>query len=178
MIGPVMRKFCSLKLFPKAYRPSVRSLHNNVSEIPQEKATDKTMSFAMSGCGWLTPFYFGVISKMREEGYLTKNSLVAGTSGGSLGALVAVCDVEPLTALKIISDMARDRSFKKNIDLGLKEVLPSLLNEHSLQKCNANLNVCVTKLWPNPKGSPHIINKYQNHEEIVDVVAASCFIPL
>lgn len=55
-----------------------------------KSAQDKTMSFAMSGCGWLTPFYFGVVEKMREAGYITDESLMAGTSGGSLGALIAV----------------------------------------------------------------------------------------
>jgi hypothetical protein len=45
--------------------------------------TDKGLSFAMSGCGWLTPFYFGLIEKMREAGYISDSSIIAGTSGGN-----------------------------------------------------------------------------------------------
>jgi predicted acylesterase/phospholipase RssA len=47
---------------------------------------DNTKSFALSGCGWLIPFHLGVLDTMKEAGYLTDKSIIAGTSGGSLAA--------------------------------------------------------------------------------------------
>ena len=149
---------------------SIRNHHQNV--------TDKTTSFAFSGCGWLTPFYLGVIDKMQQAGYLTEKSLVAGTSGGSLGALVAVSGIRPQAGLDLIIEMSIDKKFKTNIDLGLKTFMPQLLPDNIVERSNGRLHVCVTKLWPNPTGSPHIISNFKSKEMLVETVAASCFIPL
>ena len=143
-----------------------------------ESLTDKSTSFAFSGCGWLTPFYFGVVHKMQQSGYLTEKSLVAGTSGGSLAALVAVSGVHPRVGLDLMIEMSLDKSFKNNIDLGLKRFLPAVLPDDIAERSNGRLHVCVTKLWPNPTGSPHIISQFQTKQNVVDAVAASCFIPL
>ena len=151
-----------------------------IFDLPRshEQHKDKTSSFALSGCGWLTPFYFGVIEKMIDAGYITNKSLVAGTSGGSLGALVAVSGISPRVGLEFVIAMSLDKHFKSNIDVGLKTVLPQILPDDIVERCNGRLHVCVTKLWPNPVGSPHIISEFQSKEDLIDTIAASCFIPL
>ena len=138
---------------------------------------DKTASFALAGCGWLTPFYFGVIERMQEAGYLTDKSLVAGTSGGSLGALVAVSGISPRAGLQLLIDMSLDKTFKDNIDVGIKTSLPSILPENIVERSNGRLYVCVTKLWPDPMAKPHVVSQFASKDHIVDTVAASCFIP-
>ena len=138
---------------------------------------DKTASFALAGCGWLTPFYFGVIERMQEAGYLTDKSLVAGTSGGSLGALVAVSGISPRAGLQLLIDMSLDKTFKDNIDVGIKTSLPSILPDNIVERSNGRLYVCVTKLWPDPTTKPHVISQFASKDHIVDTVAASCFIP-
>ena len=150
------------------------------SDIPRkhEQQKDKTTSFALSGCGWLTPFYFGVIEKMIDAGYITDKSLIAGTSGGSLGALVAVSGISPRVGLEFVIAMSLDKNFKGNIDVGLKTLLPQILPDNIVERCNGRLHVCVTKLWPNPVGSPHIISEFQSQKDLIDTIAASCFIPL
>ena len=148
-----------------------------VSYREPQPLVDKTTSFAFSGCGWLTPFYFGVVHKMQQSGYLTKKSLVAGTSGGSLGALVAVSGLEPRVGLDLMIEMSLDKSFKNNIDLGLRKFLPDVLPDDIAHRSNRRLHVCVTKVWPNPTGSPHIISQFDEKKNVVDAVAASCFIP-
>ena len=165
---------------------AIRSLSGNIKTAtsssatanPKELPLDKTTSFALSGCGWLTPFYFGVIEKMKEAGYLTEKSLVAGTSGGSLGALVAVSGIDPKIGLQLMIDMSLDKEFKNNIDLGLKKFLPLVMPDDIIDRSNGRLHVCVTKLWPNPTGTALVISKFQSKEALVDTVAASCFIPL
>lgn len=138
---------------------------------------DKSKSFAMSGCGWLTPFYFGMIEKMKEAGYMTERSIIAGTSGGSLGALVAVSGIEPRIGLKLMTEISIDKTFRNNIDLGLKTFLLSILPDDIVKRSNGKLHVCVSKMWPNPTGSPDIISNFKSKVDVVDTVAASCFIP-
>ena len=147
---------------------------------------DKTASFAMSGCGWLTVFYYGVIDKMRAEGYLTDHSMLAGTSGGALGALIGVSGLSGKEGLQLAIEMSLDRSFRRNIDLGLKKLLPTILPDDIAARCESRLHVCVTKVWqPGPRlrdpadwAAPLIISKFKNKTELVDTVAASCYIPL
>ena len=139
---------------------------------------DKSRSFALAGCGWLTPFYFGMIEKMKEAGYMTESSIIAGTSGGSLGALVAVSGMQPRVGLKLMTEMSLDKTFRNNIDLGLKTFLISVLPDDIVKRSNGKLHVCVSKMWPNPTGSPDIISNFKSKKDVVDTVAASCFIPL
>jgi hypothetical protein len=152
-----------------------KELESMNDSIEIKLTSDRGLSFAMSGCGWLTPFYFGLIEKMREAGYITDSSIMAGTSGGSLGALVAVAGIHPREGLQLIKDMSLDKTFRDNIDMGLKSVLPSMLPADITERANGKLHVCVTKLWPSPSGS--IISKFDNVDDIIDIVAASCFIP-
>jgi hypothetical protein len=139
---------------------------------------DKSKSFALAGCGWLTPFYFGMIEKMIEAGYMTESSVIAGTSGGSLGALVAVSGMQPRVGLKLMTEMSLDKTFRNNIDVGLKTFLLSVLPDDIVKRSNGKLHVCVSKMWPNPTGSPDIISNFTSKKDVVDTVAASCFIPL
>lgn len=175
----VITRIVEISVGHKPYSSSTIGEQSENANFPKETQplVDKTSSFAMSGCGWLTPFYFGVVQKMQEAGYITEKSLVAGTSGGSLGALVAVSGISPRLGLKLMTDMSLDKSFKNNIDLGLKTLLPPVLPDDIVKRSNGRLHVCVTKLWPNPTGSPHIISTFSSKEDLVDTVAASCFIP-
>ena len=139
---------------------------------------DRTRSFAMSGCGWLWPYYLGVIKVMKTHRYLTQKSVCAGTSGGSLGALVACADIEPEEALEFIIKLSKSKRFFKDIDAGMKEQLLPLLPPDVLDKCNNRLHVVVTRLWPNPSFTePLIASNFTSKEDLVDHIAASCFIP-
>ena len=139
--------------------------------------SSSSLSFAMSGCGWLWPFYLGVIKKMKSLSHLTNDSLCAGTSGGSLGAMVACLNIEPELALDLIIHMSKQESFKSDIDKGLKESLKSILPDNAVEQCNGKLHVVTTKLWPNPTLKPTIISSFKSNDELIDTVAASCFIP-
>jgi hypothetical protein len=134
-------------------------------------------SFAFSGCGWLSPFYLGVIEVMKRELWLTNKSLIAGTSGGSLGAVLALSDIDTKEALEAIIKFSRDKSFHNNIDVGLKKTLDDMLPSDIVEKCNGRLHVVTTKVWPSFERKPVIINTFKNREHLLDTVAASCFIP-
>ena len=141
---------------------------------------DKTISIAMSGCGWLAPFYLGVIKSLKSKNYLTKNSIYGGTSGGSLGALIGCADIDTDLAAKIFIAMSEDKKFHKNIDHGIKMHLRTIIPEDVLSKVNDRLFIVTTKVWPdiNNIKKPIITSHFKDIDHLIDVVSASCFIPI
>ena len=137
----------------------------------------ETKSFAMSGSGWLWPFYLGVLKTMRAHGCLNEQSHAAGTSGGSLGAMCAMCDIDPEIALDHVISLSKKDGFLFNIDGGLKDSVRAMLPSDALDRCNGRLHVVTTKLWPNPSSSPTITSQFKEEEDLIDHIAASCFIP-
>lgn len=143
-------------------------------------ATDRTVSIAMSGCGWLSCFYLGVIEELKAHKYLTRSSLMAGTSGGSLSALIACADVDPKVALEFMIELSMDKTFTRNIDKGLRANLPKLLPGDTLDRVNGRLHVFTTSIYPNPQRmlEPSVISRFRDMNHLIDCVSASSFIPL
>jgi hypothetical protein len=146
------------------------------SQPDASKHNKQAISFALSGCGWLTPFYFGVMEHLRKDGFLTDRSICAGTSGGSLGALLAVAGIDSKEALAMAISQAQSETFASNINGGLKDNLKLLLPSDVLERCNGRLIVVISRVWPNP--APLLISKFDSIDYLLDVVCASCFIPL
>jgi predicted acylesterase/phospholipase RssA len=172
---------------------------SNVSALLFSSRTDYIhkipTSFAMSGCGWLIPFHLGVLQAFKDAGYLNEHTIYAGTSGGAIGALVGCCDIPTQAALNALIALSKDELFKTDIDKGLKQVLRDLAVNHTngtqakdgnishrsreiMAKCNHRLHITVTKLWPNPTFLPHVVSQFNSADHLLDVIAASCFIPL
>lgn len=173
-----MSNYFSTQFNNHSENQSEGSIHDSESKKNRSIIPNRSTSFAMSGCGWLWPFYLGVIKTMKKKGYLTDSSICAGTSGGALGALVATSGIEPELALDIIIQLSKASNFKKDIDKGLKQHLIGVLPKDTLEKCNNRLFVTATRFWPNPTTSPTMISQFDSHEQLIDAVAASCFIPL
>ena len=114
----------------------------------------------------------------KSAGYVTDKSFFAGTSGGSLGSLLACTDIDPELALDFVVRLSKDNDFKRDIDLGLKKNVKSLLPADAHRRCEDRLFVTTTRLWPNPSIQPTIISKFRSVDALVDAVAASCFIPM
>lgn len=135
-------------------------------------------SFALSGCGWLMPFHLGVMHSMHLNGYFSSSSIISGTSGGSIVATIACSELPPLDCLEYIIEASLDKTFKGNIHSGMKKSLAKFLPHDIVQKCDQRLHICVTKLWPSPNRNATIINRFESKEDLLDAIAASCFIPL
>jgi hypothetical protein len=133
-------------------------------------------SFSFSGCGWLTPFHLGVIDVMKKEAYISNKSVFGGTSGGSIGALVACLDIDPKDACNLLINLSKKRNFKKNIDTELKHVLQQILPPNALEICNHRLHITITEATLTLPGK--VVNKYDNIDQLIDIVCASCFIPV
>ena len=135
-------------------------------------------SFALSGSGWLMPFYLGVIDGLRKEGIMNETSHYAGSSGGSICALHACSDYSCEEALGEIIEMSTNKIVWKNMDSALRKSLIKRVTPEALEKCQGRLHVTTTKVWPNPEAKATIFSKYDSAEHMVDCIAASCFIPL
>ena len=154
-----------------------KGISRNLHSITTPPTTTITKSFAFSGCGWLNVFYLGVIEAMKREGWMNHNSLLAGTSGGSLGAVLAISDIDTKVSLEAIIEMSKNKKFKSNIDKGLKETLGEILPLDIHTKCNDRLFIVTTKVWPQLERKPFIISQFKDREHLLDTVSASCFIP-
>lgn len=135
-------------------------------------------SVAFGGCGWLTPFHMGVVKKFKEERIITNQTILSGTSSGALASLVAISDIPCDDAFKQVLKMSTDKEFRKNINGGIKKILRNILPDDILTRCNGRLYVCVTKVWPDPKRSPQVLHRFDSIDHLIDVIAASCFIPV
>lgn len=92
--------------------------------------------------------------------------------------IVACSGMDTRVALEFLIQMSQSKAFKRNIHNGIKESLRTFLPQDILARCNGRLHVCVTKVWPNPQGKVTIINHFDSLDQLLDVIAASCFIPL
>ena len=142
----------------------------------------KLHSFALSGCGWLTPFHLGVAKELQASGFVSADTTVAGTSGGALGAMAMVSGIKVEDTLEALIDFGNRPHLHKNIEANMRMVMLDLLSstdkgEAALKHCNGRLIVCVTRLWPETSIKPIQIQHYPSLPFLVDVVGASCFIP-
>jgi hypothetical protein len=147
-------------------------------------------SYSFSGCGWLSPYYFGVLETLRQNDCLTEKTMYAGTSGGALAALVGFTGIDTRVALETMVDLSLDDNVHRNVDSVLRrEVMKLLMTKYPtenekqmfLEKVNdktERLNLCVTRVWPEPSIKPMIVSQFSSVDDLVDVTAASCFIPI
>jgi len=135
-------------------------------------------SFAFSGCGWLTPFHFGVIKSMKTNGYISDSSVFGVTSGGSLAGLIACLDIDPEEALNLTIQMSLAADLMKDIDNELKNNMRRIIPNNALERCNGRLFVTITQSWPKPVLKPQVVCQYDSIDHLLDVICASCFIPI
>jgi len=121
------------------------------------------------------------VQQLKADGYMTSKSIVAGTSGGALGALVACSGLRCEDALEAMIEQSTSSQTKQNIDLGLRQGLLQLFSHGDekaiLDSCNGKLHVVVCKVYP-LHTSPLIVSHFEDVPNLLDVVCASCFIPL
>jgi predicted acylesterase/phospholipase RssA len=108
----------------------------------------KTNSFAMSGSGWLMPFFIGAVDALKQRGIMNSSSIYAGTSGGSICALMACADFSAEMSIEMIIRMSKDPKVWTNLDGALRNSLNDLLTESMTDQCQNRLFVTTTKVLP------------------------------
>lgn len=160
----------------RCYQVSSMSNRRLLASIP---SCPPNMSFAFSGCGWITPFHLGVIKSLRDAGYLTNKSVVAGSSGGSIAATIAATDACTSKAMELILKLSKDKEFNRNKDLGIRRVILEFLpSSESFKGCNNILHITVTQVSPAFVRHPIVVSDYHSNEDLAAAVSSSCYIPL
>ena len=137
------------------------------------------MSIAFSGCGWLTPFHLGVLEGLRQNNLLDNFEYFAGTSGGSLAALIACTTRDFNGNMQITKRLSRDMKFFTNIDSGLRSQIGEQIGSDDVAvACSDKLQVVISRVWPLAQRKCLIVSKFSTVADVVDAVSASCFIPL
>ena len=152
-------------------------VYNRAFSGLRQSATNR-LSIAFSGCGWLTPYHLGVLKTFQEQNLLNHFSFFAGTSGGSLAALIASTTQEFDENYERALTLADDKAFFKDIDYGLRaQILNSLNNTESYLGCNHKLHVVVSRVYPFSKWKCLVVSKFDSNVDVINAVTASCFIP-
>jgi hypothetical protein len=137
------------------------------------------LSIAFSGCGWLTPFHLGVLEGMRQNCLLGQFQYFAGTSGGSLAALIACTNQDFEGNMQTTQRLSGNWQFLRNIDAGLRtQIADQLGSDEMAANCTDRLQVVVSRVWPLEQRKCLVVSKFRTVADVVDAVSASCFIPL
>jgi len=141
------------------------------------------INISFAGCGFLGLYHLGVTSCLKTYAPQLKANRVSGASAGALAAVSFLADLplgEMTSNILRVATEARaltlgpfSPSFKVNeiVKKGLEELLPN--DVHT--KVNGKLHVSLTKVYD---GQNMLVNQFSSKQEVIEVVLASCFIPV
>jgi hypothetical protein len=152
------------------WRPGVRKFSSEVS-------TAASLSYSFSGAGWLTPYHLGVIHALKDLQLISSKSIVAGTSGGAIAAVMVSTNVSELDALEAFKLSIHDAKPMNNIDSNLRKMLTEMLPNDAYLRCTNTCHLTITKVLP-LETKPILISQFSSNSDLIDCIATSCFIPL
>jgi hypothetical protein len=94
---------------------------------------------------------------------------------GLKGVLKRIVKLKTAGSEEKIDDVSGNCSTVDSSKMESNNIRPT---ETLLQRCNDRLHVTVTKLWPKPTLVPIIVSNFGSEDHLLEVIAASCFIPL
>lgn len=152
--------------------------------IAQAKSTSVSsrIGISFSPAGLLTPYHLGVSASLRENGLISKDTALAGSSGGSIVATTEALEMDTKTVLKACARVAiacRDRGTFRTLSSALNTELEALLPEDSadvLEKRRGKLTVAYQKVWPTMEAVNQ--RKFMSKADLMNAVQASCTIPM
>jgi len=156
-------------------------------------------SISFSGAGFLGCYHLGVANCLIKYGILNKNTLLLGSSAGSIVASGISAGVSPGDGMNIIIEcVKRVRHSGGLLDtlrpgLSLVDEIESLLLDAMLKACNYDneyfmhriqhgklLHIYLTnplKSFPHTKSSSFCVNYYRDFKDVVAASMLSSFIP-
>lgn len=140
-------------------------------------ATTK-FGISFSPAGLLTPFHFGVAYQLKSLGLIDDKTSLAGSSGGALAAVTCALNVDFDALLEACERIALQfdagSTLRQALDDTMFEILPFDSAEMLRNRSGAIL-VAYTEVVPFMKG--RVVDKFQNRNDLMDVLRASCNIP-
>ena len=135
----------------------------------------RSLSYAFSGAGWLTPFHLGVISALRKRNLIGTSSTVAGSSGGAIASALCAVGTSEHDALAKFVEFSNEFKVMSNIDWKLRLMLLETIPKGSYHSCNNKLFITVTDLKPRPVLKT--ISHFESDNDLIACIATSCYIP-
>ena len=112
-------------------------------------------------------------------GCITSESIVSGSSGGSIAATLVSAGICTSDAMKVITQLATNKEFNKDKDKGIQQVILDMLpGQESYKQCNGHLHITVTQVSPTLIKRALVISEFESNEDLASTVSTSCFIPL
>lgn len=151
------------------------------------KKEKKKLIFSFAGGGWTFPFYFGVakflsdnFDKLEKEFEI----VLCGNSAGAIAcsALIIGLDIEKMNKDGI--EMRKDGYFSNiNNALSMNNFVKTLIENSfptflDYTQFNDRLYILLTEYEYYNKFTPKYFNKFDNRETILQLLNASCFIPV
>ena len=123
-------------------------------------------ALSFSGGGHLLVYHLGVLSRLRAAGITDGVSCYAGSSGGAIAAVAAVCIAD-------VDHFATEFALKGESRRGLEQMLPADSDVVRLTT-GGRLGIAVTKCQT---GESVLIRGFGSRESLLRAVQASCLIP-
>jgi hypothetical protein len=139
--------------------------------------------FHFRGAGWLFPFYFGVAQYIKEHFNVHADNIkVGGVSAGAVTSLLLLleCDLHEI----YVKTLERYNEAKYN-PFKMKECLDDILikyipnDDEMIKKYCDKLLIGLSKIdFGKMIFQPHIMKEYRCKSTCIDIIRASCHIPL
>jgi hypothetical protein len=137
---------------------------------------------SFTGAGLLTPYHLGVSEYLTKDvNFITDNTILAGSSGGALAAITTALKLnknDALLACEYIAKECNNKGTRLTLRLALDTILNDLLPDNAAELINkrpASCSLSYTEVFPSIKS--YTINTFQNKEDLIDCLRASCNIP-
>ncbi|CAI7916295.1 unnamed protein product [Closterium sp. NIES-54] len=134
--------------------------------------------FSFSAAGLLFPYHLGVTHFLEQNGYITEQTPLAGSSAGALVCATIASGVDPRTALRLTKHLSADcRANGTAFRLGklLRAVLEEILPPNAHLCCNGRIRVAVTQVFGSPRGV--LVDQFDSREDLIDALITSSFVP-
>mmetsp|Transcript_32555 Transcript_32555/g.71865 ORF Transcript_32555/g.71865 Transcript_32555/m.71865 type:complete len:359 (+) Transcript_32555:60-1136(+) len=143
---------------------------------------DQSIGFSFSGGGFLLPYYVGTLSALKQLGLLQPGKThVAGSSAGSLAAVIAACNLsmeEIFATFKAVSDDCAKNGVFRRLSASVKQQLQSILPESAHLMCNDVVHIGITKVKPYGALHSKTVSRFSSRDDLISALLASCHIPV
>jgi predicted acylesterase/phospholipase RssA len=128
----------------------------------------------------MMPYHIGVAHRLVTAGRIRSYTKFAGASGGSLMGAYLACAVDPeavMDAQLHQAEVCYQQGTWWKLRRLLKDILEATLPDNAHEYCNGRLTVAVTRLWPQPRLRPIYIQHFEDKDDLISALLASCMVP-
>lgn len=164
--------------------------------VPDCNNPGQSIGFSFSPGGLLLPYHMGVADCLIRENYIDPSeTLLAGSSAGSIATAAIGCGLDPIRGLEgtiSISENCREsgRQARGNLLPLLEEQMESLMGEEAFEflmarrsngnaiesdKTGTGIALAYREIFPRP--TSHFQTKFENREDLFRAVGYSCMFP-